>query len=211
MVYRKALRPRLEPLESKTVLSAGVGAGAVAALLNTSAAARLARAAEQTLSLTGSADGHFTSTLSHHSSGTEYQVSASGTLTPIGAAVVNGSFHAPGSNGGKDFGNLTIVGEGGTLRLKLTPEKYLFSARAGNSVNPGGPMIPVGSPIVDIYTYTITRGTGQYAHDHGTGTVEITIKPASTGTDSSSTTAPADHGAGQTTITFVVGRVPLPF
>ena len=75
MGFRKALRPRMELLESKTVMSAGVaaGAGAAALSLDTPAAAKLARAAEQTVSLTGSADGDYTSTLSKHSMGIKYR------------------------------------------------------------------------------------------------------------------------------------------
>jgi hypothetical protein len=228
MGFRKALRPRLEFLESKTVMSAGVGAGAAALSLDTPAAAKLARPIEPTTSLTGSADGDYTSTLSKHSTGIRYHLSASGSITPIGSAVINGWFHTPGSRGGQDSGSLTIVTSGGTLELKLTPEKWSFSARADDSVNPGGPirglstvnpggpMIPKGAPIVDYFTFTITRGTGQYAHDRGTGTVEIAVTPGlsglpGSGIDSSSSTASSDHGLGQTTLTFVAGRVPLPF
>ncbi len=230
MGFRKAVRPRLELLESKTVMSAGVAAGAdaVALSLDTPAAPTLARPVEQTLSVTGSAAGDFTSTPSKHSMGTKYHLSASGTITPIGWAVVNGWFHAPGSKGGQDSGSLTMVGSRGTLKLKLTPENWSFSARADDSVNPGGPirglstvnpggpMIPKGSPIVYYFTFTITGGTAQYAHDRGTGTVEITPTPGLTGlpgpgTSSSSSTAPSDHGSGQTTLTFITGRVPLPF
>ena len=136
MGFRKALRPRLELLESKTVMSAGVaaGAGAAAWSLDRPAAAKLARPAEQLVSLTGSVDGNYTSTLSKHNMGIKYDLSASGTLTPIGSAVVNGWFHTPGLTG--------------------LP----------------GP-----------------------------------------GIDSSSSTAPSDRGLGQTTLTFITGRVPLPF
>jgi hypothetical protein len=230
MGSRKALRPRFELLESKTVMSAGVvvGAGAGAFSLDTLAAAKLARPVEQTVSLTGSTDGDYTSTLSKHSMGTKVQLSASGTITPIGSAVVNGWFHTPGSNGGQDSGSLTIVGSRGTLKLKLTRENWSFSARADDSVNPGGPirglstvnpggpMIPVGSPPVDYFTFTITRGTGQYAQDRGTGSIEITTTPGLTGLAgpgiySSSSKAPSDHGSGQTALTFIIGRVPLPF
>jgi hypothetical protein len=230
MGFRKALRPRLELLESKTVMSAGVaaGAGAAALSLDTPAAAKLARPVEQTVSLTGSAAGDFTSTLSKHSMGIKYHLSASGTITPIGSAVVNGWFRTPGSKGGQDSGSLTIVGSGGTLELKLTPERWSFSVRADDSVNPGGPirglstvnpggpMIPVGAPPVNYFTFTITRGTGQYAQDCGTGSVEIATNPGLTGlpgpgTFSLSSTAPSDHGSGQTTLTFITGRVPLPF
>jgi hypothetical protein len=230
MGFRKALRPRLELLESKTVMSAGVaaGAGAAALSLDTPAAAKLARPVEQTVSLTGSADGDYTSTLSKDSKGIKYQLRASGTITPIGSAVVKGWFHTPGSEGGQDSGSLTIVGSRGTLKLKLTPESWIFSARADDSVNPGGPirglstvnpggpMIPTGSPPVYFFTFTITRGTGQYAQDRGTGSVEIATSPGLTGLPapgiySSSSTAPSDHGSGQTTLTFITGRVPLPF
>jgi hypothetical protein len=221
----------LELLESKTVMSAGAaaGAGAAAALsLDTPAAAKLARPVEQTVSLTGSADGAYASTPSKHSMGIKYQLGAFGPITPIGSAVVNGWFHTPGSNGGQDSGGLTIFGSRGTFKLKLTPENLSFSARAdasvnpggpirgSSTVNPGGPMIPKGSPIVDYFTFTITRGTAQYAHDRGTGTVEITTTPGLTGLPgpgifSSSLTSPSDHGLGQITLTFISGRVPLPF
>jgi hypothetical protein len=230
MGFRKALRPRLELLESKTVMSAGVaaGAGAAALSLDTPAAAKLARPVEQTVSLTGSADGDYTSTQSKHNMGIEYHLSASGTITLIGSAVVNGWVHTPGSKGGQDFGSLTIVGSRGTLKLKLTPERWSFLARADDSVNPGGPirglstvnpggpMIPKGSPPVNYFTFTITRGTGQYAQDRGTGSVEIATTPGLTGLPgpgiySSSSTAPSDNGLGQTTLTFITGRVPLPF
>jgi hypothetical protein len=230
MGFRKALRPRFELLESKTVMSAGVaaGAGAAALSLDTPATAKLARPVEQTVSLTGSADGDYTSTLNKHSTGIKYHLSASGAITPIGSAVVNGWFHTPGSKGGQDSGSLTIVGSRGTLKLKLTPENWSFSARADDSVNPGGPirglstvtpggpMIPKGSPPVDYFTFTITRGTGQYAQDRGTGSVEIATTPGlaglpGTGIYSSSSTAPSDQGLGQTTLTFITGRVPLPF
>jgi hypothetical protein len=230
MVFRKELRPRLELLESKTLMSAGVaaGAGAAALSLDTPAAAKLARPVEQTVSVTGSADGDYTSTLSKHSMGIKYHLSASGTITPIGSAVVNGWLHTPGSKGGQDSGSLTFVGSRGTLKLKLTPERWSFSARAADSVNPGGPirglstvnpggpMIPKGSPPVNYFTFTITGGTGQYAQDRGTGSVEFTTTPGLTGLpgpgiSSSSSTAPSDHGSGQTTLTFITGRVPLPF
>jgi hypothetical protein len=231
MGFRNARRPRLELLEPKTVMSAGVaaGAGAVALAPEAPAAAKLARPAEQVVSLTGQADGDYTSTQNKDNTGIKYQLSgASGAITPIGSAVVKGWFHTPGSTGGQDFGSLTIVGSRGKLKLKLTPEIYTFSARADKSVNPAGPvrgpstvnsgspMIPKGSPIVDYFTFTITRGTGQYAQDRGTGTVEVAINPRLTGQlvsgiDTSSSTAPSDHGSGQTTLTFIIGRVPLPF
>ena len=64
--------------------------------------------------------------------------------------------------------------------------------------------------------FTITRGTAQYAHDRGTGSVEIPTTTGLTGLPgpgiySSSSKAPSDHGLGQTTLTFITGRVPLPF
>jgi hypothetical protein len=206
MGFRNARRPRLELLEPKTVMSAGVaaGAGAVALAPEAPAAAKLARPAEQVVSLTGQADGDYTSTQNKDNTGIKYQLSgASGAITPIGSAVVKGWFHTP-------------------------PEIYTFSARADKSVNPAGPvrgpstvnsgspMIPKGSPIVDYFTFTITRGTGQYAQDRGTGTVEVAINPRLTGQlvsgiDTSSSTAPSDHGSGQTTLTFIIGMVPLPF
>jgi hypothetical protein len=78
----------------------------------------------------------------------------------------------------------------GNIETQVGAGSRRFSARADDSVNPGGPirglstvnprgpMIPKGSPIVYYFTFTITRGTAQYAHDRGTGSVEI---PTTTG------------------------------
>ena len=113
-----------------------------------------------------------------------FHVNASGTLTPIGQAVVTGLFDAAA-------GTLKIAGPEGKLFLVLTaspPVSDGLSTGQAGSINPGGPMIPastgtsqstIGGPIILInsFRFKIKSGTGQYSHDRGTGTVQIETTP----------------------------------
>jgi hypothetical protein len=126
--------------------------------------------------LSGEADGSGTFAQGPPDSGTQYDISASGTITPIGAATVSGSFGTPGFIAGVGAsGTLTIVGSQGTLTLAL-----ISSTWPADGLD---------------FTYTITGGTGPYAKDHGSGTVVISITPGPTGPGN-------DTGFGQTTVTF---------
>ena len=98
MSFRKSLRPRFDSLESKTVMSAGASTAAVAAVAHyRPVAAHHAEAqTDQSISLTGEADGYYTSSQRLPDARTRYQLTAEGTIAPVGAAVVTGSFHTPG-------------------------------------------------------------------------------------------------------------------
>ena len=104
MTPRKTVLPRLESLETKTVMSAG-------ALIAPTALVRLEpgpikpslpfhdNAADppstkaQKIDLDGQANGFYTSRGGPPDTGTRFQVNVSGTIAPVGAAYVSGSYH----------------------------------------------------------------------------------------------------------------------
>jgi hypothetical protein len=156
-----------------------------------------------TVNLAGQAAGHYNSTQNPPDTGTKYKLNAIGTITPIGEAVVTGSFQTPGFiKGGQAKGTLTVVGTQGTLTLKLT---------AAGPIPPGSASAPASmGPIVlqNNFTYQITRGTGIYSHAHGSGTVDIMTTPSLTGPIGPGVFGAASAtrtGVGRTTLTFTPG------
>ncbi|HZW33152.1 MAG TPA: hypothetical protein VFF52_20720 [Isosphaeraceae bacterium] len=231
MNLRKTFRPRLEPLESKMVMSVGASSVPVAAAAGHPGPVAAAHALAQvhrlvpgshdasrshghsgrpvhskpakTVTLTGEATGDYTSTQGPPDTGTHYHLTAAGRLTPIGRAVVSGSFQTPGFiRGGQASGTLTIAAAHGTLTLNLTAPGPIRV----NASTAAGPMI-----LVNDFTYTITKGTGRYAHDKGLGRVVITTTPGLTVPTQPGIYAatPSITGSGQTTVTFETGATPL--
>jgi hypothetical protein len=205
-------------------MSAGVSTAPVAAVAHHHP---LAAHWDASISLTGQADGTYTSTQGPPDTGTRYKLKVSGTITPIGSAVVNGSFHTPGFiRGGKVTGRLKIVGSRGKVILQLTEPGPIIAGAFDlpNGVNPGGPikgLTPSSgvSPstssgpviLVNDFLYSVVKGTGKYAHDKGTGTVEITTTPGLATPPPGIYSSPmtAKTGIGRTTLTFESGPVPL--
>ena len=220
MGTRKSLRPRLETLEVKTLLSAVVSTGPAAALVHVAArpamiaetahhgapteghASHVAARSHASIALSGSADGFYTSNQRLPDTGTKYHLTTAGKVTPVGEAIVKGSFQTPGFIlGGLASGTLRIVGSHGTLKLSLRSPGPI---RPSASVS-GGPV-----SLVNDFTYTIVKGTGAYAGDHGTGTVEITTTPGVAAPPGTGIYAsPALTGFGRATVTFETGPVPL--
>ncbi len=156
---------------------------------------------DASIALTRKADGTYTSTQGPPDTGTRYKLNAAGTITPIGSAVVTGSFHTPGFiQTGEATGKLKIVGSHGTLTLKLREPGPITAGLPSAS---GGPII-----LVNDFTYSVVKGTGQYAKDHGTGTVEITTTPGLTSPTGPGIYMTSETGIGRTTLTFESGVVP---
>jgi hypothetical protein len=168
------------------------------------------------VALTGEADGYYTSTRKTPDNGTEYLVTATGTITGVGAAMISGSFRSPWLiHGRPSSGALMIVGSPGTLTLRLMARGAGIadvSTDGSNRIRPGGAgsrgstSISAG-PIILLndFKYTITRGTGHFAHARGSGTVLITTTPGltvPTGPGIYNTTAMPVAGIGRTTLTF---------
>jgi hypothetical protein len=222
MGARKPLRPRLENLEMRTVLSAVVSTASAAALAHLAAqraaiaqtahfgapaenrASLVAARSGASLALNGSADGDYTSRQHGSNAATKYHLTAAGTITPVGQAVVTGSFRAPTSmRGGETVGTLKIITASGRLTLTLTVPRPIPASAAVTA----GPII-----LVNDFSFTVKKGTGAYAGDHATGTVEITTTPGfttPTGPGIYASRAVAASGVGRTTITFQTGPLPL--
>jgi hypothetical protein len=223
MSRRQPRVPRMEPLESRRVMSSGAQT-APAATANTNhvpTTATLASGHElnkqqdaeaRTLELTGQATGVYTSTAGNSRHGMRDAIDASGTISPIGAAIITGTFDSAA-------GSLTLIGAQGALHLELkarNPSAHATRTSPVQSINPGGPMIPAGQPatespisdpVILVYTFhfEIKSGTGQDSRVRGTGTVEIQttpafISPPATGIDSSSLAL--EHPTGRITMSF---------
>jgi hypothetical protein len=168
----------------------------------------LTTAQASTIDLAGKAKGLYTSTQGVPDTGTHYQLTASGTITPIGSAVVSGSFQTPGFiRGGVATGTLTLAGKRGTLTLKLTEAGPIPSGNAATATPSNGPII-----LLNNFAYQITGGTGQYAHAQGSGTVAITATPGlshPTGPGVYNAASLIQAGFGRTTLTFTPGFSPL--
>jgi hypothetical protein len=168
------------------------------------------------VSLAGVADGSYQTSQGPPDTGAQYRLTATGTIRPLGAAVVSGTFDTPGFiHGGQVTGTLKIAGSSGTLTLRLveaSPKVEDVSKVDGHGINTGGPggrgSTSVSSgPIILVndFEYTIIRGTGRYAHTRGSGVVEITTTPGFTGPTGPgiyNTPALPVTGSGRTTLTF---------
>jgi hypothetical protein len=222
MSSRKAMEPRLEALETKALLSAGASNRPATAILgqherstpqlpSQNSTTDPASTQRETVALGGFIRGSYASRQSVTDNGTRFHLSAQGTITPIGLAVVIGSFHMPGFIDGVANGSLTMIAPEGSLHLSLRGERPVaqgIARRKVDAVNPGGPMIPgptgtnpptTADPVllVTTFRYEITGGTRKYSHERGTGTIQIAtdvglfppgINPLSIPTESGSAT-----------------------
>jgi hypothetical protein len=224
------LLPQFESMETKSVQTAGASIAPAAAVRIAPGplkplipfhdnAAGLPSTTPQRIALEGQANGFYTSRDSPLYTGTRFHVNASGTIAPIGAAYVSGSYHMlESTNGGTAPATLTITGQRGKLHLRLTELGSASAARSidqADAVNPGGPMFTrtkgtsqaTAEPaiLVNIFRFEITSGTGQYSYYRGSGTVRIETTPVVStptgpGTYSSSLVTTAE--TGQSLLTF---------
>jgi hypothetical protein len=231
MSSQMPLLPQFESLETKSVQTAGASIAPAAAVRREPGplkalipfhdnAAGLPPTKAQKIALDGQANGFYTSRDSPLYTGTRFHVNASGTIAPVGAAYVSGSYHKlESTNGGMAPVTLTITAKRGKLHLRLTELGSASAARStdqGDAVNPGGPMITrtkgtsqvTAAPaiLVNIFRFEITSGTGQYSHYRGSGTVQIETTPVVStptgpGTYSSSLASTAETGRSLLTFT----------
>jgi hypothetical protein len=96
--------------------------------------------------------------------GTNYELSGQGQVLPLGQTTVTGGVHSLNFiRIGRAGGTLTLSDPRGTLTLQLI-----------------GPLAYGESPLPTRYDYTITGGTGAFAHDIGWGTAFLTLTPDTT-------------------------------
>jgi hypothetical protein len=144
--------PALESLESIVALSTLPGAGA--------AAHPLIAQHSHPLALRGEISGIWGSSFGDPpipDGGAHQTLSGSGRLRGLGKVELNGSLHTPGFiTTGTTTGSFDLTNARGTIHLEVA----------------GAPQ-PGFTPPPSSLTYTITGGTGRYAHVTGHGTVDL--------------------------------------
>jgi hypothetical protein len=117
--------------------------------------------------LVGTAHGSFFAHEGSATSGTIYNVYASGNIPPVGPTLLVGGFQTSGfTRTGKAGGNIILGFESlrGDLDLRLT-------AMASPSAQAAGQY---------EFVYVITQGSGAFANARGSGTLTITLDPINT-------------------------------
>jgi hypothetical protein len=145
---RRRVEPRVEPLEGKTLLSAG---GAMH-----HAAHEAAVVAQAPGPITGSLTGHY-SNIHIPFAGHLLNYNTNGTLTPVGSSHVYGSWYVRGAtpNAGRFVGRLFVRNDGGSMTLRI------YQTAVGGTD-----------------TYTVGHASGNDSDYQGdTGTLTITQNP----------------------------------
>ena len=161
MRERLRLRPRVESLESMTLLS-GVSAavrGAIAALL-----APVAPTSGHEIDLTGTAKGTYHVHIINPDTGKDFIFFGSGQVAPLGHVELTGHIHSPGFiANGHSTGLLVVSDPKGSVTLAVTgPEQNGFT------------------PVPDTFTFQITSASGKFKGDTGTGFIVLELDPAHT-------------------------------
>ena len=174
MRERLRLRPRVESLESMTLLS-GVSAavrGAIAALL-----APVAPTSGHEIDLTGTVTGTYHVHSSNPDTGKDFSFFGSGPVAPLGHVELTGHINSPGFIArGHSRGLLVLSNPNGSLTLAVAgPEQNGFT------------------PVPDTFTFKITSASGKFKGDTGTGFMVLELNPSPIPPAGASTLA-GEHG-----------------
>lgn len=176
--------PRVEPLESLTLLS-GLPTPAAAHPLPAQAAEVQATAAP-TVALDATARGDYTTSRGVADAGLTYNVFAVGRANGLGAVAVTGKLVTVG-----------FIREG-----HATGTHTVRTARGNLTVDVTGPTQQGFSDLPTQFTFTVKGGTGRFRNATGTGTLNVTARP-----DPLNANAPNVHAHGLLTLTFRPGPV----
>lgn len=156
------LRPSVEGLEAKTLLSSFAGVMPHAAAV----AAQVARATARA-PLAGTVRGSYVERTANPDTGDAFSFGGSGRLTPLGSVVLTGTIRSPGFvANGHSTGTLVLRGAGGSLTLSVT-----------------GPPQDGNTPVPEVFHYTIAGGSGHYKGDTGGGYIDLTLTPSRSSID----------------------------
>ncbi len=155
---RRGLRPYPEAVEPRSLLSVGLAGAAAAGGTDTPVPAHFLR-------LNGTFRGHYTASSPIPDVGTTYYPDGSGRVRGVGHAFVTGNLHSIGFIAlGQAQGDLYLSGARGTITLHLT-----------GAEQQGGPK---GLP--DVFSFSVTGGTGKYSNIEDTGTAVYVGMPGKT-------------------------------
>jgi hypothetical protein len=165
------LRPCLEPLEGKALLSAGVVGTPITAAATPPIIVHL--------DLNGTLRGEYSRHVSVKGAssgdvGWTYDFFGKGTVSNLGLTAVAGHI--------RTLGNVASGHAEGTL--------FLADARGTITLSLEGPLQKGGAGLPDFFTFKIVGGTGAFKHVADTGIASLVVIPA----PSATATSPSDHG-----------------
>jgi hypothetical protein len=161
---RRVLRPVVEQVESRALLSGAMGASPVAAASSL-----------RIIHLNGTIRGNYQINNPNPDVGITYVTNGSGHVHGVGHAFLTGKLHSIGFIlRGHAQGELFLAGAKGTITLELT----------GVEQDNG----PKGLP--DVFSYTTAGGTGKYTHIQDSGTATLVTIPI----NSQANPQPLGHG-----------------
>jgi hypothetical protein len=159
---RRKIRPVVEPIESRALLSAGL-AGA------TTGRALIRHSPSASIHLNGTLRGQFQVNVSIPDTGKTYVIKGAGHVGGFGQASVSGDMHSLGFIAqGHAKGDITLKTAGGTVTLHLTS----LVQQAGFQ------------PLPNVFSFGIIGGTGKYMGAHGIGSATVTLVPGPISTGS---------------------------
>jgi hypothetical protein len=176
----RQFRPQADTLEPIRLLSGGL----VAVPIQAAHVALHTAAVSHNIQVTGKTQGSYTSVTVNPNIGTTYTFLATPShVTPLGSVTLTGNIQAPG-RGSNDqvHGTLRLADSNGSVTLSLTgPPQKRFSQLPG------------------VFTYKITKSSGQFGGDVGSGYMALTLSP-------NPTMNPTLNQSGRFTITFTRTR-----
>jgi hypothetical protein len=158
MTATRTLRPQVEHLEERTVLSAMYRLALAAPILSAAHTHHPRHHHHHTgLALSGQVSGTWQAVFTNPDVGRTQNLAGGGTVAPLGTMEVRGQLHTPGFVAqGRATATLTLTGSRGSVTLALV-----------------GPLQPGFSAPPSSFQYTITGSTGAYANASGSGTVAL--------------------------------------
>jgi hypothetical protein len=156
MKIDRQLRPSVERIESRALLSVGMASMAGASAIHALAIR------PHVLNLSGEASGRWSTSFGNPDVGRTTNLIGNGTISPLNAVSVTGSLHAPGFIArGRATGMLVLTNAQGSVTLQLRgPLQKGFSARPST------------------FSFRIVDSSGAYARSIGRGTAQISLLEA---------------------------------
>jgi hypothetical protein len=149
------MRPVVEGVESRTLLSGMIGGMPAAAA-----------SGGQTLQLEGTVQGHYHAVSANPDAGATIVAKGSGHVAGIGRTSAHGELHGTGFIlQGQSQGDVTLKGRKGKVTIHLT----------------GVPFQGGFHGVPSVFSFAITGGTGKYRGAHESGTATVMLEPGKGG------------------------------